>query len=258
MSSTSLLISTIEELAYELWPPEHEEILGDWKLRASQGFTKRANSVFTLNQIPNEANWLSRIESFYQKHQLPVHYHVSDASPQELRKLLANQGYYEHTGCYIMTAPTAEVLWKSKQLSGLSYAMEVESTLAANADEDWIEDFIKIEEHDPIRQEFYSYMFQRIQGPQCYIKMQKNLQTIGIGTAIMKEDWTGLLNIGIDVSMRGRGLSYLLLYKLAEWSAEHKSTHMFLQVVADNKPAVALYKNIGFKPLYQYHYWSKA
>lgn len=258
MNNTSLLVADIERLAYEIWPPEHEETLGNWKLRASQGITKRANSVFTINQIPDEDDWLIRIENFYKKHNLPVHYHVSDASPQELRNLLANLGYFEHTSCYIMTAPTAEVLWKSEQLSSLSYALEIESSLAANADEDWIEDFMKIEDHDLIRREFYSYMFQRIQGPQCFIKLQKNLQTIGTGTAIIKEDWTGLLNIGIDTSMRGRGISYLLMYKLAEWSAKHHSPNMFLQVVADNIPAVTLYKNIGFKPLYQYHYWSKA
>jgi len=250
------LISTLEKLAYDLWPPEHEEAIGEWKLRASQGITKRANSVFTLNQIPNDPNWFTKVSEYYQQHQLPIHYHVSDASPPELKDMLASHGFYEHSDSTVMVADTEEVRLHAGQRI-TNEENDIRIILTPQADESWIQDFLRVSEHDPRLFHFYAHMLKRIKGPQCCIKLQKNTQIIGIGTAVTNEGWTGLLNIAIDPDFRGQALSYYILHALAEWTAEQNSPYMFLQVVTNNIPAVKLYQNISFKPLYHYHYWSQ-
>ena len=45
-----------------------------------------------------------------------------------------------------------------------------------------------------------------------------------------------------------------LLARLAEWSLGCGSATLFLQVLADNAPARALYGKCGFRLRYQYHY----
>ncbi|TCZ81058.1 GNAT family N-acetyltransferase [Paenibacillus albiflavus] len=256
MLNSPEFIRTLEKLAYDLWPPEHEEAIGEWRLRASQGITKRANSVFTLNQIPDDPNWFTKVSEFYQQHQLPVHYHVSDASPSELKEILASQGFYEHTDCTVMVADTEEVqLYAGQRIT--NDANDIRIILTPQVDESWIQDFLRISEYDPCKFHFYAHMLERIKGPQCFIKLQKNTQIIGIGTAVSQHGWTGLLNIAIDPEFRGQALSYYILHALAEWASEQNSPNMFLQVVTDNIPAVKLYQNSSFKPLYQYHYWSQ-
>ncbi|MHC8522924.1 GNAT family N-acetyltransferase, cg3035/Rv0428c family [Rossellomorea sp. H39__3] len=45
-----LAIEEVERHAAASWPSVQSESLGDWKLRATYGVTKRANSVLTIGE----------------------------------------------------------------------------------------------------------------------------------------------------------------------------------------------------------------
>jgi ribosomal protein S18 acetylase RimI-like enzyme len=41
---------------------------------------------------------------------------------------------------------------------------------------------------------------------------------------------------------------------LAQWGQIYQARQLYLQVMADNAPALALYERLGFETLYHYHY----
>jgi hypothetical protein len=111
---TKKQIDLIEQLSVHIWPAKHTEPLGNWILRASGGVTRRANSVFTWGNFPEDSEWLKQVESFYHSHGLPVYYHVSEASPDGLDAKLDQLGYQKDAPTIVMTAESKEVLELSK------------------------------------------------------------------------------------------------------------------------------------------------
>ncbi len=56
MGTDVRIVALIEELAANAWPAYTQQSYGAWKLRATFGTTKRANSVFTVGPMPEDAD----------------------------------------------------------------------------------------------------------------------------------------------------------------------------------------------------------
>nr|MDH4438764.1 GNAT family N-acetyltransferase [Rhizobium sp.] len=57
---------------------------------------------------------------------------------------------------------------------------------------------------------------------------------------------------------RGEGLGVEILSTALRWARMRGARTAWLQVVADNEAALALYAKMGFAEAYRYHYWRKA
>ncbi|MFT3874702.1 MAG: GNAT family N-acetyltransferase [Nocardioides sp.] len=74
------------------------------------------------------------------------------------------------------------------------------------------------------------------------------------GQAAYSRDWIGLGGLEVRPERRRRGLGLAIMAALLDWGAEHGTTTAYLQVVADNAPAVALYDRLGFTTHHAYRY----
>ena len=100
---------TIEHMASHTWPAEYTSQLANWLIRASQGVTKRGNSVLAIGPFPEETAWMHKIEQFYKERGLPTLFHVSSASPEGLDEQLEQAGYIKDAPCLLMSACSQEV-----------------------------------------------------------------------------------------------------------------------------------------------------
>jgi N-acetylglutamate synthase len=66
--------------------------------------------------------------------------------------------------------------------------------------------------------------------------------------------WLGVTAVEVHPSARRRGLGGLILGGLAAWAAGHGARCCYLQVGADNAPALALYARHGFVEHHTYQY----
>ena len=86
---------TIEELSMNAWPAMQTMLYDGWVLRAADGYTKRANSVYPL--YPSEINLDEKIrfcELFYRDLGLPAVFKMTEAStPANLDARLDVLGY---------------------------------------------------------------------------------------------------------------------------------------------------------------------
>jgi RimJ/RimL family protein N-acetyltransferase len=57
-----------------------------------------------------------------------------------------------------------------------------------------------------------------------------------------------------DAAFRGRGAASQIVTELLRWAWENGATHAYLQVDAENTPALAVYRKFGFATAYMYHY----
>ena len=63
-----------------------------------------------------------------------------------------------------------------------------------------------------------------------------------------------LYSLAVAPRHTGRGIASALLATMLRWAWERGSTHAYLQVDADNHPAIAVYRKYGFADAYTYHY----
>jgi GNAT superfamily N-acetyltransferase len=75
-----------------------------------------------------------------------------------------------------------------------------------------------------------------------------------IGRATVEKPWVGFAAIEVDPASRRRGYSRAVMAALVSWAAERGATRAYLEVTADNEPAIALYASLGFTEHYRYIY----
>lgn len=74
------------------------------------------------------------------------------------------------------------------------------------------------------------------------------------GVAAYADDWVGFRSLEVDPSHRRCGLALAVMAALVGWGAERGATTAYLQVLADNEPALALYERLGFRTHHRYRY----
>ena len=83
-------------------------------------------------------------------------------------------------------------------------------------------------------------------------------EQVGAGVAAYADDWVGFRGIEVAPEHRRRGLALVLMAELLDWGAERGATTAYLQVLADNDPALGLYARLGFREHHRYRYLARA
>ena len=66
--------------------------------------------------------------------------------------------------------------------------------------------------------------------------------------------WLGVTAVEVDPGVRRQGLAGLVLRGLAAWAVDRGATGCYLQVAAENEPALRLYAGAGFVGHHDYQY----
>lgn len=242
------LIGLIEELIANSWPAYIQQRLGTWTLRANMNVTKRANSVYAGGSFPEDEEWMKVIEEFYGRRSLLPCFYISETSPAELDSILDASGYRKIIECYTMMASCSEVMACCVESNQFT------TEFAEEANSEWIYDFMRLEGYPADRYDGYAHIFSGIGPKKSFVSLRDNGQLIALGTVVVERGWAGLSNIVVDEKHRGKGAATALLRSLINWSLANGAERVYLQVLKDNLPALALYEKKGFSPLFEHHY----
>ncbi|GGH37151.1 GNAT family N-acetyltransferase [Paenibacillus segetis] len=242
------LYRSLEHLAANAWPPREQADLGNWRLRAHEGVTRRGNSVLTAGPFP-EGDWLEEVERFYRNRGILPCFQVSDSSPPELDKILELKDYAVIMQCFMMVASCEEIL-RCTAAQNLSW----NTMFNQEINDLWLDDFIEMEEFPEDRRSAYGSIFAAIKDPKCFAALLEDGERIGLGTVAVENGWGGISNVVVASSHRRKGVASALIRALTEWSMEHGAGHMYLQVLRKNTAAVDLYQKLGFSAVSSYHY----
>ncbi len=252
MNPSPDLYRFLDELAANAWPALVQQAFGGWRLRANNGLTRRANSVLTAAPMPDYPEWLSHIEDFYERRNLPPRFQVSDGSPDDLDLLLEAHGYRAEAYTMVQIAQARQVVERARG-SRLMPVMETESLT-----EEWLDAFIQAEVVPESKKATYRSIYAAIGPRTSYLRAcSPDGLTTGVGMAVTEQGWTGLFSIATLPEYRGRGIATQLLGLLARWSLSNDAPNLYLQVMENNETAIRLYEKLGFARLYGYHYRTK-
>jgi ribosomal protein S18 acetylase RimI-like enzyme len=110
----------------------------------------------------------------------------------------------------------------------------------------------------PERRRVHEEIAWRSPRPRVFVSAITDGRLAACAMAVGGGGQTGLFCMMTRPEYRRRGLAGALLGDVATWAAGQKDAGVYLQVMADNAPAKALYRAAGFERRYGYHYRVKA
>jgi len=235
-----------EELAANAHPSLRTQLYDGWVLRFSNGYTKRANSVHPLypSTLPLEEK-IVFCERAYAAQGLPTIFKITDALPAALDACLAERGYEK-------VAPTN--LWIKENLSP-SGEGGAGVSVSEMIDSEWKADFFRMNGvADPDAARTASVMMENICGGVLCARIVEAGETIACGLGVVERGYCVLYDIVVDKEHRRMGHGRRLCEALLAKAACVGASTAYLQVVADNAPALALYARLGFEHVYGYWY----
>lgn len=244
-------IRLLDELAANAWPAIVQQGLDGWRLRASDGVTRRANSVLSVGRGPSCSGWLRDVEMFYRRRHLPLRFQVSPASPPELDSFLQEEGYRVDAETSVMAATTATVCERARGV--MHFSLRAHSSITAR----WLDAFMRIEGYSEDRRQVYEQILGALGPPVCFVLLHDGTKDVGVGMSVAECGWAGIFCVATDKQYRRQGVARQIMSALADWSQKQDARNLYLQVVATNAPAVTLYNRLAFSHLYFYHYREK-
>ncbi|TDQ36564.1 GNAT family N-acetyltransferase [Aureibacillus halotolerans] len=244
-------IRYVEELAMNACPSLATYHQDGWTLKWANGYTRRANSVYPL-QMTSESieESVRQCESFYFSHQLPTHFKLtSDSSLESLDDYLEQQGYVYEGQSFLQIIDIPSVTCSSVMM---------QVTEEATVSEAWLKSFNAMNQSSQNVHE-QKALYDTLSHTTCYFTAFDNGEIVGHGLVVYEngEKWVGLFQIAISPAHRQKGLGKALVAHMLDWGTRHGAKKAYLQVLANNLPALRLYESLGFRKLYSYWYRTK-
>ncbi|MDP1712000.1 MAG: GNAT family N-acetyltransferase [Candidatus Nanopelagicaceae bacterium] len=242
-SPLSLRIRDIELAANATWPAREQVQLGDWILRASGKFTKRANSVLAIGTPRVNLDLaIGEVIKFYITRGLTPTFHIALPTYAELGRYLKEKGWQSDISVDVMVADIDEVIHKSRASSSHPH-QNVEIGDAPS--EEWIE-----------LQNDHGVLEIMTRSPARYATLQSDGKIVGVARASNYAGWTVLTRLYVHPTQRGKGLGRDLIFALILDAQILGATKVALQVDSKNLGAIALYGKMGLRLHHTYEYFS--
>ena len=242
------------------WPALHSVVVGDWVLRASGGYTKRANSAnalgesraFPANAIADEKpkrdfrEIIAEVEGFYAASRQPTIFRITPLADPEADCFLAAAGYDFLDPCTTMVAPLDD----ARANAEIQIELHVSSA--------WLDRAAATKGVDTSHRAAHDLIVRSIRSPVAFTTAFLAGAAAGFGLGVVGDAAIGLFEIAVRSDCRGRGLGRDITRGLMAWGRSQGAAAAYLQVLDANRPAIRLYESLGFRAAYSYHYRRRA
>jgi ribosomal protein S18 acetylase RimI-like enzyme len=275
-------MTDLERVAAAHWRGTEEEWLGDWLLRAAGGFTGRANSALPLGDpgLPLD-DALARVTRWYRERGLPpmiaVPVPLEGGTPGEA-KCSREPGAAREPGASLEPGAAREAGGPGRELDeqltrrswptrpGPAFFMVADPPLAVPASElAGGREVLVSPEPDDAWAARYHYRGQDHLPPvarqvltsareQAFVSIRDGDEVLAIARLSIADGWAGLTAVEVHPGHRRQGLGAAVTAAACRAAGQRGVQRVFLQVEADNAPAQAMYKRLGFRYRHRYHY----
>lgn len=240
----------LEEIAALGWQGLEQERLGDWLLRAADGFTGRANSVLPLGEPdrPMPAA-LEFVTWWYAARGLPALIQVPLPLAAVLDATLAGAGWRSFNPTAVLVADVADMLAACPEQPPLPPVRH-----APRPDATWLAGYRYRGRDLP---EAAVQVLTRAAEP-TFAAVDDADGPVAVARGVVDQGWLGVTALTVAERVRRRGMGRHVMRELALWGRSRGAERIYLQVAEDNAPALRLYAGLGFGPHHRYHYRTAA
>ncbi len=247
MQTPAADIEAIERATLQAVAPEHiEAALPGWLLPMDSGSIGRARSAVPLHHHHTDAQVLDAIVARYRARGFVPAFRVPDLPGcSALHQGLLARGFRREQAT-LTQCGTVQAL--------LAVHPGPVCELAARPDEAWVAMFLG-EGFDPVEGASRAQSLGRASGTLYASVRDEGGHTVACGAAALSHGWLSVHGMRTAAAHRGRGLAAQVLHSMAHEARRQGIERVFLQVTADNAPALALYRRAGLATAWPYAYW---
>ncbi|MEU8682047.1 GNAT family N-acetyltransferase [Streptomyces sp. NPDC048611] len=255
----SATVRELQTVAARGWPAVETARLGEWTLRASGGFTRRANSVLPLGDpgVPL-GTALERVGQWYDARGLRPTIMVAtgpDGGGAELAAELAERGWTDEAHTRIRIAALAP-LADTEVPAGSAGGAAPRVVLSREPGADWPALYNRTGEAGLSQEAARNALRVLTGGPSVWFATVAGPDggTAAIGRLVVDGRWAGFAAVEVAPAARRQGLATAVMAALAERALEEGASAAYLQVEADNAGALGFYDRLGFTDHHDCHY----
>ena len=229
-------IIELEKLSDLTWPAQEIVEYGKWRLRISDGFSMRANSVLPIGEPPIDlASAVDEVIGIYRENKLKPTFSIPLPIFDELDRYLEEHGWNIKIDANFLVRDIGEI----EVSSDPQFSIEIldypsKSWLEVNSDQS----LEKIMRRYPAR----------------YGAIKIGEQIIAVGRIATLGSWSIVTRLFVHPSFRGKGVAKILMNNLLAAASEDGATKGALQVDNENGAALALYQSMGFTVHHKFVY----
>ncbi|MEV6281769.1 GNAT family N-acetyltransferase [Kribbella sp. NPDC051770] len=222
-------------------PAVETQYVGEWLLRASSGWTGRANSVLPAGDpgLPF-SDAAKQAEAFYQERGLPPLALVRIGSPEQ-------EAFREHG--WTDARPTeSDTLVLHTTLDHVNAPPAYEVLVSDRPDARWYDAAFE----GPVPAVAPAVM----EGAPrtAFASVELDGQVVAVGRGSMTGHWLAVDAVRVAPAYRRRGLATAVLQGLARWAGPLGGRRTYLEVEEQNTGALATYQAVGYVEAYRYRY----
>ena len=222
-------------------PAAETAYVGHWLLRASSGWTGRANSLLPTGSpgMP-VSDVLRQAENFYDERGLPPQAQVRLGSPED----------EEIRACgWVDARPEqSDVLIMHTTLDHVNAEPGYPVQLAERPDAQWYAAAFD----GPVPEVAPKVLEGAAKARFASVTLDG--QVVAVGRGSMTGHWLGVDAIRVCEGYRRRGLGTAIVQGLARWAGPDGGRRTYLEVLLENAAAMATYTRLGYREAYRYRY----
>lgn len=240
-------IDSLERATLDAVAPAELATLPGWLLPFDTSSVGRAISAVPLRHDALEASCIPAIEALYAERGLKAQFRIADVPGlANVHAHLLEHGYRPQQPTLTLVGTVH--LWP-EVASGLAVQISTRPTSA------WESVYLS-GDFDPLDG---ANRVRALSRSSCvvYASLSKHSEAVASGTAGFSQGWASLHGMRTLKRERGKGYASALIAAFKQQAHSKQIDRCFLQVEAENAPAVSLYRGLGFQTAWLYHYWRK-
>ncbi|THV11616.1 GNAT family N-acetyltransferase [Rhizobium rhizophilum] len=245
------LVRRLEAVGFRAWPASNVVYDGSWQVRLTGGHPgKRLNCIVPLD--PSDSRDIAiRIEKAgkrFEAHGRPLLVRQTPLSPKPLIDFLAADGWERFEEVVTMTADLSRMTFPDT----LDHLPTQDVGRYVDAD-------IAVHGSDPALKPALAEIITGIKPPSGLFVIEDTVEgPLAAALCVQDNDLAGIMSLAVRADRRRQGLGIEILSSALRWARMRGARTAWLQVVAENSEALALYRKMGFEEAYRYAYWRKA
>lgn len=239
-------ILLLEQAFLSAWPALENEADRGWVRRFADGYTKRANSVQSMDPSDDSdaEERLALFRKWAEARGIEPTFRATPLASEKVLAALNRLDWQPFEQSTVMAKPV-----------GAAFTPKHAFKLFDATDPSWYDVQARMSGYSEDTTIALRDMLGRITTPATGILVYDDKGEVAASALTNNNEGIGVyLNVVVRPSARGQGFGRSVMQVALNWSQTAGAYWAAIQVVSDNVPAVNLYRSLGFDEIYRYHY----